>query len=370
MTNNHVVEGATDIKVALSDRRELSAKLIGGDPQTDIAVVKVEAKDLPVLPLGDSAKAEVGDIVLALGNPFGIGQTVTMGIIGATGRSGLNIEQYEDFIQTDAAINPGNSGGALINARGELIGINTAILSGSGGNQGVGFAVPINMARNVMDQIIKTGKVTRGYMGAGIQEVTPDLAQGLGLKDSRGVVLTQVEPNGPAAKAGLKAGDVVTAIDGKPVATSNELRLRVSGTAPGTTVKLRTLRETGAIEEIPVTLAQLPTERGAGGAGESAPGKSGGALEGVALENLTPQLSRQLGIPSNVTGVIVAEVDPASPAAEAGLRRGDVIQRVNRKPIRTAEDVASIVRQGGAQPVLLLINRGGNTAFIVVQPGK
>ncbi len=194
-----------------------------------------------MLPLGDSAKAEVGDIVLALGNPFGIGQTVTMGIIGATGRSGLNIEQYEDFIQTDAAINPGNSGGALINARGESIGINTAILSGSGGNQGVGFAVPINMARNVMDQIIKTGKVTRGYMGAGIQEVTPDLAQGLGLKDSRGVVLTQVEPNGPAAKAGLRAGDVVTAIDGKPVATSNELRLRISGTAPGTTVKLRTL---------------------------------------------------------------------------------------------------------------------------------
>jgi Do/DeqQ family serine protease len=370
LTNNHVIEGATDIKVALSDRRELKAKLIGTDPQSDIAVLKVEAKDLPTMPMGNSAQAEVGDVVLALGNPFGIGQTVTMGIIGAIGRSGLNIEQYEDFIQTDAAINPGNSGGALINTRGELIAINTAILSGSGGSQGVGFAVPINMARNVMEQILKTGKVTRGYMGAGIQEVTPDLAQGLGLKDSSGVVLTQVEPSGPAAKAGLKAGDVITAIDGKPVATSNALRLRISGTAPGTTVKLRTVRENGATQEIPVTLAQLPTERGERGEGEGTPGKQGEALQGVALEDLTPQLSRRLGISRDIKGVIVSEVDPSSPAADAGLRRGDIIQRVNRQPVTTTKEVEGVLRQGSGKSVLLLINRGGNTAFIVVEAGK
>lgn len=370
LTNNHVIDGATDIRVSLSDRREFKAKLIGTDAQSDIAVLKIDAKDLPTLQMGDSSKAEVGDVVLALGDPFGIGQTVTMGIVGAIGRSGLNIEQYEDFIQTDAAINPGNSGGALINTRAELIGINTAILSsGSGGNQGVGFAVPINMARNVMDQILKTGKVTRGYMGAGIQDVTPELAAGLGLKIAGGVVLTQVEPDGPAAKAGLKAGDVVTAVNGAPVNTANDLRLKISGTAPGATVKLSTLRANGTTQEIPVTLVQLPSDRSARGEGGSAPGKGGGVLDGVSMESLTPDIATQLGIPSTVRGVIVTSVDSDSAAADAGLRRGDVIQQVNRQPVTSTREVQNIISKAGEKPILLLINRGGNTAFVVVQPG-
>jgi Do/DeqQ family serine protease len=369
LTNNHVVDGATDIKVVLGDRREFKAKLIGTDPQSDVALLKIEASDLPTVPLGDSAKAEVGDVVLALGNPFGIGQTVTMGIIGATGRSGLDIEQYEDFIQTDAAINPGNSGGALINTRGELIGINTAILAGEGGgNQGIGFAIPVNMARGVMDQLLKSGKVVRGYMGAGIQNVTPELAKGLGLQQSSGVAITQVEPNGPAAKAGLKAGDVVTAVDGKPVYTDNELRLRISSTEPGKTVTLKVVREDGTSKDLPVTLAQLPTRDTDQGGNESAPGgESGGAaMQGVSVQDLTGRIARQLNLPTGTKGVLVTDVDPGSAAADAGLRRGDVIQHVNRKPVETVAEFNRLVRQGGAQPVLLLVNRQGQTAFIVV----
>jgi serine protease Do len=369
LTNNHVVDGATDIKVALGDRREFKAKLIGTDPQTDVALLKIEAQDLPTVPFGDSSKAEVGDVVLALGNPFGIGQTVTMGIIGATGRSGLDIEQYEDFIQTDAAINPGNSGGALINTRGELIGINTAILAGEGGgNQGIGFAIPVNMARGVMDQLLKGGKVVRGYMGVGIQNVTPELAKGLGLQQSSGVAITQVESGGPAAKAGLKAGDVVTAVDGKPIYTDNELRLRISSTEPGKTVSLKVVREDGSSKDIPVTLAQLPSRDREQGAEQPAPGgESGGAaLQGVSVQDLTPRIARQLGLATGVKGVIVTDVDPGSAAADSGLRRGDVIQHVNRKPVESVAEFNSLVRQSGSQSVLLLVNRQGQTAFIVI----
>ncbi len=371
LTNAHVVEGATDIRVSMADRREYKAQLVGSDPQTDIAVLKIEGSGFPTIPFGDSNRIEVGDIVLAIGNPFGIGQTVTMGIIGAVGRSGLNIEAYEDFIQTDAAINPGNSGGALINTRGELIGINTAIISRSGGNQGIGFAVPVNMARNVMDQIIKSGKVVRGYMGAGIQDVTADLAKGFGLKQPSGVAITQVEPNSPAEKAGLKAGDIVTALNGTPVKSANELRLRISQTAPGTTVKLGVVREDGSTAELPVTLAQLPSRDERGGPSQSSRrGGRGGAMEGVEVEELTPRVARQLGIPRDVTGVVVADVDPSSPAAAAGLRPGDVIQRVNRQPVESVADFNRLVRQAEGKPVLLLVNRGGRTAFIVVEASK
>jgi serine protease Do len=370
LTNAHVVEGATDIRVATADRREFKAQLVGSDPQTDIAVLKIEGSGFPTIPFGDSSRIEVGDIVLAIGNPFGIGQTVTMGIVGAVGRSGLNIEAYEDFIQTDAAINPGNSGGALINTKGELIGINTAILSRSGGNQGIGFAVPVNMARNVMEQIIKSGKVVRGYMGAGIQDVTPDLAKGFGLKQTAGVAITQVEPNSPAEKAGLRAGDVVTALNGQPVNSANELRLRVSQTPPGTTVKLKVVREDGSESELPVTLAQLPSRGESGSPAQSSRRGRGGALEGVEVEDLTPRVARQLGLPRDVTGVVVVDVDPASPAAAAGLRSGDVIQRVNRQPVESVADFNRLVRQAEGKPVLLLVNRGGRTAFIVVEAAK
>jgi Do/DeqQ family serine protease len=366
LTNNHVIEGATDINVSLADGRELKAKLIGGDPLTDIAVIKVDATNLPFLPLGDSDKAEIGDVVLALGNPFGIGQTVTMGIIGALGRHMPGSANYEDFIQTDAAINPGNSGGALINTRGELIGINTAIISRTGTNAGVGFAVPSNMARSVMEQLIKTGTVSRGYIGVSLQEITPELAKGFGMKETKGVAITSVEANSPGEKAGLRAGDVILAVDGQPVEDLHGLRLRVSQTAPGTAIKLRVLRETGRTEEVAVTLAQLPgSEARAGGPGG---GGAGGALNGVKVEELTPQVARQLGIPRNVQGVIVSDVDPSSSAAEAGLQRGDVIQSVNREPVTSVADFNRLVQQAGNRTVVLFINRGGRGAFLAIEP--
>ena len=259
LTNNHVIDEADTVKVSLADRREFTAKVVGGDPNTDIAVLKIEGKNLPTVPMRDSNPA-VGDIALAIGNPFGIGQTVTMGIISATGRKNLNIEEYEDFIQTDAAINPGNSGGALVNTHGDLIGINTAILAGrAGGNQGIGFAIPLGMAREVMDQLVKTGKVVRGYMGAQVQQVTPELAKAFKLPDLSGAVLTTIEPGTPAEKAGLQVGDVVTHVNGEKMADNHALRMRLSRTAPGTTVKLTVQRPEGP-KEVNVTLAQLPSQ--------------------------------------------------------------------------------------------------------------
>ena len=233
LTNSHVIDNATEVKVSLSDKRELPGKIIGIDPGTDVAVIRVNADHLSTLPFADSSKVEVGDICLAVGNPFGLGQTVTMGIVSATGRGGLGIEDYEDFIQTDASINPGNSGGALINVRGELIGVNTAILSPSGGNLGIGFAVPSNMVRTVMDQIITTGKVTRGYLGVTIQDINSDLAKAMKLPNTHGALIGDVDPNGPAAKSGLQSGDIVAEINGKPITDSRELRLIVSAMKPG-----------------------------------------------------------------------------------------------------------------------------------------
>jgi serine protease Do len=367
LTNNHVGEKADTVKVSLPDRREFTAKVVGTDPHTDIAVLKIEARNLPVVPIGN-ARPAVGDLALAIGNPFGIGQTVTMGIVSATGRGGLNIEQYEDFIQTDAAINPGNSGGALVNTNGDLIGINTAILAGNGGgNQGIGFAIPVAMAREVMDQIVKTGKVVRGYMGAQIQDVTPDLARAFKLQTPNGAVLTNIESGTPAERAGLQPGDVVTAVNGEPVADSNSLRLRISRTAPGTPVKLTVQRAEGP-KEITVTLGQLP---GNDKDDEGQPDLRGGnrsPLQGVSVDDLDEQTARQLQLSPTTKGVVVTEVDVASTAYEAGLRRGDVIQSVNRKPVASVRDFETAVSRGGS--VLLLINRGGATRFVVVEPAK
>jgi serine protease Do len=367
MTNNHVVEGATEVKVTLNDRREFDAKVIGNDPRTDVAVLKIESKNLPVLAISDSTRVQVGDVALAIGNPFGIGQTVTMGIVSATGRAGLNPENYEDFIQTDAAINPGNSGGALVNTSGQLIGINTAIISRTGGNQGIGFAIPINMAREVMDQLVKTGKVVRGYMGAGVQDITPELSRAFKLKSTAGSAITAVEPGSPAERAGLRAGDVVTAINGESVADSNALRLRISRTAPGTTVKLTVQRPEGPTD-LNVTLARLPDRGGPteGDLGEEGPGGGApSALEGVSVSELTPQIAAELQLGSNVNGVVVTRVAPGSGAAEAGLRRGDVITQVNRKPVTNAREFEQAVGRG---TVLLLVNRGGGSIFIAVEP--
>jgi serine protease Do len=260
LTNNHVIEGANEINVYASDKREMKARVIGADPKTDIAVVKVEAKNLPTLPFADSSQAQVGDIALAIGNPFGIGQTVTMGIISATGRGDLGIEDYEDFIQTDAAINPGNSGGALINANGQLIGVNTAILSGAGGNQGVGFAVPSNLARAVMNQLLRNGKVVRGYLGVMIQPVTPEIAKALNLPDARGALVGEVTPGGPAAKAGLAPGDCIVELNGQRVDDSRELRLKTGELAPGSNVRLKLIRD-GNPREVSITLGELPNEK-------------------------------------------------------------------------------------------------------------
>jgi serine protease Do len=370
LTNSHVVEGATDITVSFHDRREFKAKLVGNDQPSDIAVLRIEGKDFPTVPLGDTASVQVGDIALAVGNPFGLGQTVTMGIVSATGRGGLGIETYEDFVQTDAAINQGNSGGALVNARGELIGINTAILpAGGGGNLGIGFAIPVYMAREVMDQILKTGKVVRGYLGLVPQDITPSLAKAFGLPDTRGVALTEVVPDSPAGRTGLKPGDVIREVNGQPVNDVNSFRLRISRTPPGTAVKLRIHSDSGP-REVSVTLAEFPAEERDRNAepGRRGGGRDGAALQGVEVDALTPQMARQLRLPEDATGVIVTSVDPSSPAGMAGLRRGDLIEHVNRKPVKNLGEFNAAVRASGSGPVLLLVNRSGRSSFIVVEP--
>jgi serine protease Do len=369
LTNNHVIDGANDIEVALSDRRDFRAKVVGADAKTDLAVIKIGASGLPTLPMGDSSAVRVGQFVLAIGDPFGVGETVTMGIVSAKGRGGLGIEDYEDFIQTDAAINPGNSGGALINPAGQLIGINTAILTGGGGggNQGVGFAIPVSMAQNVMDQIRKNGKVTRGWLGVGIQPLTPDLATAFGLKENKGALIAQVEPGSPAAKAGLQQGDVIQQVNGQAVDDARALTLKISQMAPGSTVKLTVLRN-GKQQEISATLGEMPGQKAVAENGAKQPdsGEATG-LSGVEVDNLTPDIAQQLKLPASTQGVVVTDVSDGTPASDAGLQRGDVIQEVNHQPVRNVGDLNRALRQAGGKQVLLLVNRGGNTSYVVIQ---
>src|SRR5271154_6089270 len=360
LTNNHVVDGATDVRVTLSDKREFQARIVGTDPKTDVAILKIDAKNLTPITIGDSSKVEVGDVALAIGDPFGVGQTVTKGIISATGRGNLGIEAYEDFLQTDAPINPGNSGGALVNDRGELVGINTAIIThGSGGSEGIGFAVPVNLARNVMDQILKNGKVTRAYLGILPQDVTPTMARAFGEKEAKGIVVGDVTPSSPAQDAGLNRGDIIQELNGKPIADSNQLRMTVSMRQPGTTVQLKLIRN-GSPRELSVKLAEMPTETAKVKAGEEGVEK---AMDGVEVSNLNPQISEQLNLPPSTKGVVVADVDPASKMAEAGLQKGDVIEEVNHQPVKNVSEFQSAVRKGGSDP-LFLVNREGRTLFI------
>ena len=386
LTANHVVEGADSVKVALSTgEKEFEAKIIGTDPPTDVAVLKIEVKKtLPAVAIGDSDKLEVGDMVLAVGNPFAVGQTVTLGIISALSRGGLGITGYEDFIQTDAAINPGNSGGALVDAEGRLVGINTAILSRTGGFQGVGFAVPINMARYVMDRLITTGKVTRGYLGVDIQPLTPDLAKEFRLPDeSSGALVGGVRPNSPAGKSGFVDGDVIVDFNGKKVTDPRSLQLAVAQTAPGTKVSVQVLRdENGKTVEktLNTTLGELPSEAIAGNNRSQRQNEGGSqsmdALDGVEVAELDAAARRQFDIPRTLHGALVVNVDPNSAVAEAGLQQGDVIVEINRQPVRNAEDAVNLSEKAKGDRVLLRVwsraggGGTGGTHYLVVESSK
>jgi serine protease Do len=372
VTNNHVIEKAEEIKVLLSNKRDYKAKLIGADPKTDVAVIKIDAKGLTALAWGDSNKLKVGEIVFAIGNPFALNQTVTMGMISAVGRANVGIADYEDFIQTDAAINPGNSGGALINARGELIGINTAILSRTGGYQGIGFAVPSSMARQVIDSLIKYKKVVRGWLGVSIQEVTSDLAEEFGVKDLKGALVSGVMKGSPAEKAGIKQGDVILQYNGKTVEDTGHLRNMVSQTPLGTNVKVRLHRQKKEIDT-EVVIAELPkklAEASPRGQGEVPDNdEESTALTGLAVRELTPDIARRLGIDEQEKGVVIVKVDPNSKAFEAGIRPGDIILQINQKNIPSLEEYKKAVSQIKAKErALLLIRRKGEDLFVTVRP--
>lgn len=366
LTNNHVIDEADQIRVELPDRRVFEATLVGADPASDLAVLKIDAKSLPVVRIGDSERARVGDVVLAVGNPLGVGQTVTAGIVSAKGRrTGVGDGSFEDFLQTDAPINQGNSGGALVNLRGELVGINSQILSPSGGNIGVGFAIPSNMAQNVMNQLIEHGRVRRAKLGVTAQTITGDMAQSLGLSSVSGALVSDVEDGSPADRAGLRQGDVIMALNGQAVADSNALRNEVAGTQPGSTVDVEILRD-GRTQTVKATLAELRTARdAAGGAGRG--GESGQGRYGLRVEPLTPELAAELELPRSTKGVVIAGVDPSGVAADSGLQQGDVIEQINGRPVTSVEEVRSALDSSGERPALVLVNRQGTNLFFTLR---
>lgn len=359
ITNNHVVEGADELNVSFPDKRTFKAKVIGTDPKTDVAVIKIDASNLPALPWGDASQLEVGEMVLAVGNPFGLSQTVTMGIISAIGRANVGIVDYEDFIQTDAAINPGNSGGALVNLKGELIGINTAIFSRSGGYMGIGFAIPSTMAKSVMQSLIKHGKVIRGWLGVSIQDVTPDLAKEFGATENTGALVGDVMEDSPASKAKLERGDIITAYNGVSVRDSNHLRGLVAETSPGTTARLSVLRDKKPLD-LTITIGELPKELAK--ASRDGSGKGEHALAGITVEN-----ARQSGRSKSSSGVVVTDIEPESQAERAGLQKGDVIREINRKPVKDVKDFERLASQlSSRSSVLILVNRGNNAIFLSI----
>jgi len=368
ITNHHVVDGAEDIKVEFSPSRIFSAKLIGSDAPSDLAVLKISASDLPVLQLGDSDQVRVGDVCLAVGNPLGIGESVTAGIISAKGRSTDSVGggSFQDFLQTDAPINQGNSGGALVNTRGELIGINSQILSSNGGNIGIGFAIPSNMAKGVMGQLLGKGKVQRGMLGVGIQPVTSDIAKSLGMKEVRGLLINSITSGGPAEKAGIKGGDVILQLNGKNINDANTLRNEIAALGPGSEVTLTILHE-GKEQQVRARLVEL-TAGAAQPDNDATPnGDSGGTSKlGLTVQPLTAELMQQLRLRRGTQGVVVDSVDPDGPAAQAGIQPGDVIQEVNKQPVRSNSDLRTALQKSGDRPPLLLINRGGQTAYVSI----
>jgi serine protease Do len=369
ITNNHVVEKGEEIRVTLFDGKTFKGKLVGADPKTDIAIIQIDASKLPTLTWGDSERLQVGEFVLAIGNPYSLNHTVTMGIISAVGRANVGIADYEDFIQTDAAINPGNSGGPLVNVKGELIGINTAIFSRTGGYQGIGFAVPSNMVRIIMDQLVQRGKVTRGWIGVTIQELTPELSQKFGAKKVQGALISDVMKDSPAARAGMKRGDIILTFNGKAVKDVSNLRNMVAQSKIGNDVEMEILRS-GREYSVKVTIIEIPRARDVA---EVVPDYSTGDTEaklltGLTVMDLSKETLKQLGYNKNERGVIVVKVETGSPADEAEIRKGDIINEIDKKKINSVEDfnrIATHIQRN--ETVLLFINRGGKRFYVVLK---
>ncbi len=361
ITNSHVIKDADEIKVTLTDKKEYAGKVIGSDPKTEIAVVKIEAKDLPTVSWGNSDSLQVGEVVLAVGNPYGLNQTVTMGIVSALGRANVGIADYEDFIQTDAAINPGNSGGALVNIKGELVGINTAIYTTSGGYQGIGFAIPSNMVKSIMESLIKTGKVVRGWLGVTIQKVTPELAKQFDLKEEAGALVGDIMENSPAEKAGLQRGDIILEYDGKKIEEPYILRNMVANNLPGEVHTALVLRD-GKTRKIAITIGELPSD----GQQPVETSDVQNVMKGITVQDMSPELAKKLRIPDKIKGVIISDIDDSSMAAGI-LAQGDVIQEINRKKVAdttTYTDIVSKIKKD--ESVLLLIYRGGASLFVTL----
>jgi serine protease Do len=370
LTNNHVVDSADDIRAEFTDGRSFKAKLVGADKPSDLALLKIDQAGLPTLALGNSDAVQVGDVVLAIGNPLGIGQTVTMGIVSAKGRStGAGDGSYEDFLQTDAPINHGNSGGALVNTRGELVGINSQIVSPGEGNIGIGFAIPANMARHVVEQLKTDGRVRRSQLGVTVQPVTSEMAESLGLKDVDGAIVSSVAPGSAAEKAGVKRGDVIRSFNGQPVHDFNALRNRVADATPGSSASVVVVRD-GAEKNLSVKLDEAAVSREARERSEG--GSDDRAALGVAVAPLSPELASRAGLGRDAHGVVVRQVNPDGRAADAGIQSGDIILEVNRQPVQSVEELRSAVRRASEKPTLLLVRRSdgdeGRDIFVTVRP--